>query len=230
MPAKNVMPAVGYEASVSVCPSRIFAVTAHGPGKRQQIRTLSDDLAHAKQRTSDPVARHGKHRNLCWEERAVRLSRWFPVRPVACSSAPGSSLASRASLSSGIDRSPLPIDTTRGAIDRQRPRLRIAHPAPPHSSRSPPAEAAGVESVRFAGGTLVTPYGAHKAAHAAGTCAIAVVVVTEAHGPAAALGLASGVGVVDALAVAGRRGIAARRQREHGQSTTQRHPETRPSA
>jgi hypothetical protein len=46
----------------------------------------------------------------------------------------------------------------------------------------------GVASVKFAGGTLVTPYGAHNAAHAAGTCAIGVVAITEAHGPTAALG------------------------------------------
>src|SRR5450631_170578 len=50
---------------------------------------------------------------------------------------------------------------------------------------------AGVESVRFTGGTLVTPYGAHSAAHAAGTCPMSVVVVTEAHGPEAALGCAA---------------------------------------
>src|SRR5450631_1873319 len=50
---------------------------------------------------------------------------------------------------------------------------------------------AGVESVRFTGGTLVTPYGAHRAAHAAGTCPMSVVVVTEAHGPEAALGCAA---------------------------------------
>jgi hypothetical protein len=42
---------------------------------------------------------------------------------------------------------------------------------------------------------LVTPYGAHTAAHAAGTCAIAVVVVTDAQGPAAALGREATVGL-----------------------------------
>ena len=33
------------------------------------------------------------------------------------------------------------------------------------------------------GGTFVTWYGAHRAAHAGGTSAIAVVVFTDAHGP-----------------------------------------------
>lgn len=66
---------------------------------------------------------------------------------------------------------------------------------------------AGVESVRFAGGTLFTPYGAHNAAHAAGTWSIAVVVRTDEHGPAAALGRGRAVGVVLAVAVTDGAGV-----------------------
>jgi hypothetical protein len=66
---------------------------------------------------------------------------------------------------------------------------------------------AGVESVRFAGGTLFTPYGAHNAAHAAGTWSIAVVVRTDAHGPAAALGRARVDGVGLAVAVTDGAGV-----------------------
>jgi hypothetical protein len=42
---------------------------------------------------------------------------------------------------------------------------------------------------------LVTPYGDHSAAHAAGTWSIAVVVVTDAQAPEAALGRADAVAV-----------------------------------
>jgi hypothetical protein len=62
-----------------------------------------------------------------------------------------------------------------------------------------------VESVKLAGGTLVTPYGAHSAAHAAGACASGVVVVTEAQAPAAALGR----GAAETVGVAIRVGVGA---------------------
>jgi diacylglycerol kinase (ATP) len=63
-----------------------------------------------------------------------------------------------------------------------------------------------VVSVRLAGGTFVTPYGAHSAAQAAGTWLIGVVVVTDAQGPTAALGRGSAVAV--GLGVAVRVGVA----------------------
>ena len=55
--------------------------------------------------------------------------------------------------------------------------------------------------MRLAGGTLVTPYGAQRAAQAAGTWSIGVVLCTDAQGPAAALGRVGGVGVGRAVTV-----------------------------